>query len=297
MPSLTQRLSEQKLISPPSWLPVNVMYETVMGSQAYGVADEDSDFDVVGFCIPPKQLVFPHLSGEIPGFGKQLKRFEQFQEHHVLTDRNEYDLKIHSIVKFFQLAMLNNPDVIDSLFTSTECVLHATQVGVLVRENRRKFLHKGAWHRFKGYAYSQLAKMKGKNPEPGSKRSELREKFGFDVKFAYHVIRLLGEVEQILNEGDLDLRRNSEQLKAIRRGDLTEDEIIQMAAEKEKYLERCYEASSLPYGPDEAAIKQLLVHCLEEHYGSLEKCVANPDQAIAALREINDILHRNRSIL
>jgi hypothetical protein len=40
------------------------------------------------------------------------------------------------------------------------------------------------------------------------------------VKFAYHVIRLLGEAEQILLEGDIDLRRNSAQLKAIRRGDV-----------------------------------------------------------------------------
>jgi hypothetical protein len=30
------------------------------------------------------------------------------------------------------------------------------------------------------------------------------------VKFAYHVVRLIGEVEQILTEGDIDLRRNRE---------------------------------------------------------------------------------------
>ena len=59
--------------------------------------------------------------------------------------------------------MENNPNVIDSLFTPVNCVLHSTRVGNLVRENRRLFLHKGAWPKFKGYAYSQLHKMTDQN--------------------------------------------------------------------------------------------------------------------------------------
>ena len=72
--------------------------------------------------------------------------------------------------------------------------------------------------RFKDYTYAQIHKMQTKDPEPGSNRERLREKFGFDVKFAYHTVRLLNEAEQLLLEGDLDLQRNREQLKSIRRG-------------------------------------------------------------------------------
>lgn len=39
------------------------MYETIMGSVAYGVNTDTSDFDTVGFCIPNKDIVFPHLRG------------------------------------------------------------------------------------------------------------------------------------------------------------------------------------------------------------------------------------------
>ena len=113
-----------------------------------------------GWAIPMKEDIFPHLRGEVVGFGKQAKRFEQYQEHHV-EDRDAlaghgrtYDLTIFGIVKFFALAMENNPNIIDSLFTPTTCVLHCTKVGNLVRENRKLFLHKGAWPKFKGYAYS-----------------------------------------------------------------------------------------------------------------------------------------------
>ena len=134
-----------------------------------------------------------------------------------------YDLTIFGIVKFFSLAMENNPNVIDCLFTPATCVLHSTRVGNLVRENRRLFLHKGAWPKFKGYAYSQLHKLAIKQPQ--GKRAELVAEHGFDTKFGYHVVRLIGEVEQILVEGDIDLQRDNEQLKAIRRGEWTEERL------------------------------------------------------------------------
>lgn len=298
MPSTIQKLEEKGLIRPPSWLSHNVMYETIMGSVAYGVSSDTSDVDLYGFCIPVKELIFPHLAGEILGFGRQLKRFEQFQEHHIecpdeLAGKGRlYDVQVFSIVKFFDLLMQNNPNVVDSVFTPQECVLHITQVGNMVREQRKLFLHKGSWHKFKGYAYSQLHKMSSK--DPSGKRKEIREQFGFDVKFAYHVVRLLYEVEQILIEGDIDLRRHNEHLKAIRRGEISEEEIRKWASEKEKHLEVLYtrEPSPIPYSPDEDKIKQLLCQCLEHHYGSLAGCVVIPGIERKALSEIREILCR-----
>jgi predicted nucleotidyltransferase len=298
MPSTLDQLTKRGLIRPPSFLSDNVHYEVIMGSVAYGVSTDISDFDVNGFCIPPKKQVFPHLDGEIPGFGKQHQRFGVYQQHHIndpdaLGGKGRvYDITIYSIVNYFQLCMENNPNMLDSLFVPQDCVLHITKIGNMVRDRRRSFLHKGSWHKFKGYAYSQLHKMKDKNLDPNGKRAELRNKFGFDVKFAYHTIRLLGEAEQILQEGDIDLRRNSEQLKAIRRGDLKEEEIMQMAMEKEHALERVYEESKLPWGPDEDSIKQLLVDCMEEHWGSLEGALVLSDAPNKALKEIFEIARK-----
>ena len=75
--STLQRLADRGLVKPPRWLPGNVQYETIMGSVAYGVSSDTSDVDVYGWAIPPKEDIFPHLRGEILGFGKQAKRFEQ----------------------------------------------------------------------------------------------------------------------------------------------------------------------------------------------------------------------------
>src|SRR4051812_5888233 len=131
MSSTVQRLFERGLIRPPSFLPANTHYETITGSVAYGVSGDTSDMDVVGFGIPPKEVLFPHLAGEIPGFGTPHPRFEQFQAHHVVDDaaRKTYDLTIFGVVKFFQLCMENNPNMIDTLYTPDFCVLHTTAVG------------------------------------------------------------------------------------------------------------------------------------------------------------------------
>lgn len=299
MSSIVHQLTKRMLIRPPSWVCSNTMYETLTGSIAYGVSGASSDWDVVGFCIPSKEMIFPHLAGEIPGFGRQIKRFENYVQHHIKDNDSgrEYDLKIHSIVKFFALAMENNADVIDTLFTSQELVLHSTKVANMVRDKRRMFLHKGCWHKFKGYAYNQLHHMKSRKAEPGSKREALVQQYGFDVKFAYHTVRLLYEAEQILTTGDLDLRRDAEHLKAIRRGDVSMDEIIRWAAEKEAVLEKVYHESKIPYGPDEPAVRKLLMECLEEHYGCLDACVVNPDAAVVALREVAAVIENNRHLL
>jgi hypothetical protein len=165
----------------------------------------------------------------------------------------------------------------------------------MVRDARRSFLHKGCWHTFKGYAYRQVTKMAGH--ERTGKRKAVVEEHGYDVKFAYHVVRLLNEAEQILTEGDLDLMRNREQLKAIRRGEWTEPQVRDYFTRKEAELETLYHTSKLPAGPDEGKVKRLLLHCLEEHYGSLEKCVVDPDAAATALREVAAVLDRYRSLL
>jgi RNA repair pathway DNA polymerase beta family len=78
-------LTKRNLIHPPKWLPFNTVLMVTMGSQAYGVSTDASDLDVYGVCIPPKDLVFPHLAGEILGFGRQIQRFEVWQEHKVMS--------------------------------------------------------------------------------------------------------------------------------------------------------------------------------------------------------------------
>lgn len=359
MSNILAELTKKQLLQPPTWLPENTCLLGIMGSVAYGVSSDTSDMDLYGFAIPPKDIVFPHLAGEIADFGTHKKRFHQFQKHHVQDESalagkgREYDFTIFSIVRYFHLCMENNPNCIDSMFIPQSCILHITHIGNMVRERRRDFLHKGCWPRFKGYAYSQLHKAGNKeiielakaarkfeeelqiphtttleqvrqhiegeiNPSlehlnhlqltqyeqkltvgEGRKRFQVAKENGSETKFLYHVVRLLSEVEQILLIGDLDLQEKGrrEYMKAIRRGEVPEDDIRRWASDKEKQLEESYSKSTLPERPRESVIKKLLFECLEAHYGNLSNCVTQVGWAEQALRDLDETLNRVRAKL
>jgi len=371
--NLLQDVQQRQLLKkrPPSWLVESVQYLTMMGSVAYGVADAGSDWDIYGFCIPPRRVVFPHTQGWIPGFEAQPEAFNQWQEHHVQDPDasgghgREYDFTVYNIVQYFKLTMDASPNMVDSLFTPERCVLYQTPLAVHLREHRHLFLSKKCWHSFKGYAWQQRTKMSNRsrldvvgfldtvgldyrdfkgeltahavqrhmtkrNEEvltspgtydhlgeplyrldmnqlerlkhllveaeaniPDGKRAEGIQRWGFDLKFAYHLVRLVFEVEQILEEQDLDLTRARETLKAIRAGEWTEKALLEFFSSKVASLEKLYDTSKLRHRPDCEAIKSLLLECLEMHYGSLDKCVVEQDAAVKALREINDVLQRS----
>ena len=225
--------------------------------------------------IPPKNDIFPHLDGNIIGFGAKYPSFQQYQEHHIQDKerQKEYDITAYSIVKFFNLCMENNPNIIDALFVPRRCVLYTTNIGEHIRSNRHIFLHKGGWHKFRGYSYAQMSKIDGKQNSSNTKRKADIEKYGYDVKFGMHVVRLLLEIEEIMSTGTLTLDKNSEILKSIRRGEWTLDRLKEWHQEKEKSLEHIFAESKLPHSPDENKIKKLLLECLECHYGSLTEAV------------------------
>ncbi len=292
--NVIERLHKLGLIKPPPYVVGGTMYLTIMGSVAYGVSGDTSDMDVYGFCIPPKDIIFPHLGGHIQGFGTHPPKFEQFQQHHILDKeaRKEYDVSVYNIIKYFQLVMDNNPNMVDSLFTPPNCVLISSKVSDHIRDNRKVFLNKKCWHSFKGYAYSQMHKMRIKEPDVNSKRYESIQKYGYDVKFAYHVVRLLNEVEQLMIEQDLDLQRNNEQLKSIRRGEWTMDQIEQYFVDKEKSLEEVYQKSTLPHSPREADVKKILLECLEERFGSLDGMLQTEDHYRLILRQVQKLVEK-----
>lgn len=350
---IIQKLVSHNLISPPRWLPLNVHYLTMMGSVAYGVSGDTSDMDVYGFCVPPKHIVFPHLAGHIPGFGPQPEKFEVWQEHHVKSPdgAREYDFAVYSIVRFFQLCMENNPNMVDSLFTPRRCVLHSTPMAEHVRANRQKFLHKGSFHKFRGYAAAQMSKIKnGRTPlvtfirerglphtltadvieaetarrmldgqghealatlsldevaklldlfrthrqKENAKRWQSIVEHGFDTKFAYHVVRLGLECQQILETGDLDIERDREVLKAIRRGEWTLERIEAWGETQERLLNDLYAKSTLPHSPDDKGLRDLLLECLEMHYGSLADAVKLDPTVEAIINDLSTILDRYR---
>jgi predicted nucleotidyltransferase len=294
MPSIVDKLIKKELIEGvPAWVKGRGNYEVIMGSNAYGVSGDISDVDLYGFLIPPKEYLYPPKECLL-GFSKKLYNFDQIQKHHIKDkdSGNEYDVTMYNIVKFFKLCENNNPNMLDSLFVPNRCVLFMDDVGKLVRENRHAFLSRKCFHTFKGYAYNQLKKIKNYVPEDDSNRSKLVIKYGYDVKKAYHIVRLVDQAEQLITEGDMDLESNSEKLKAIRRGAWSFAQIEDYFHERETGLLKLMDDSKLPYSANHQFLNDLLVKCISmkisdiNSINSVERGKVDP----AKIRQIQDML-------
>lgn len=118
---------------------------------------------------------------------------------------------------------------------------------------------------------------------------------GYSTKFLMHVMRLALECEQILLTGDLNLKRDSQFLLSVRRGDMTLEEGEKWWMSKARDLETAYtNCTAVPREPDEDAIKRLLIRALEMHYGDLSDAVRMETPVERVLADLDAIMSKYR---
>lgn len=124
------------------WLHENTIYLTKYGSHAYGTNTPESDLDIRGITIPPKEYYLGVLS-----------TFEQYQSN------SPYDLCIFDLRKFIKLALDFNPNAVEILFTEQEDHIYEKKPINKLFKNKEKFISKKAKHTLSGYARAQLKRI------------------------------------------------------------------------------------------------------------------------------------------
>lgn len=319
--------------NPDNWIEERTILKVYRGSHSYGTNHADSDVDLGGVCIPPKEFIIG------------LDNFEQWENKHY-SNFPAYDkigkpaeVVIYSVRKFIQLACNCNPNIIEHLFVAPQHIVHCNKYGNMLINHRHLFLTKKARDSFGGYAYSQLRKLTNKLPMEEAKsklanigekkrqynihitkleanrykyltksgqltdeeaatlldintelnsyneyiarlerderwinklmgggnhghhgsHKNLIEKYGFDVKHALHLIRLLRIGLEILVEGECRvLRPDNKYLLDIRHGKYTLEQIQAEADRLFKLLDEAYVTSKLPEAPDVTKVNKLL---------------------------------------
>ncbi|MEL6864205.1 MAG: nucleotidyltransferase domain-containing protein [Bacteroidota bacterium] len=98
-------------------------------------------------------------------------------------------------------------------------------------------------------------------------QNNLRHGQSYDSKNMMHTFRLLDMAKEILETGQVIVKRpNREELLAIRQGKWTFEELMSMADAKMTSIEKAYQNSQLQDEPDTQKIKQLLVALRMELY-------------------------------
>lgn len=83
--------------------------------------------------------------------------------------------------------------------------------------------------------------------------------------------------------------QDNETLKSIRNGEWKIEEIRSWFYDREKRFKEYYDKSDLPEAPNEEAISDLLLSCLEEYYGNLDNCITQNDY-------YKDIVMKNKNL-
>lgn len=207
--------TEQKLFE-------RIIYRCTIGSRAYGLDVEGSDYDTRGIFLPPADL---HWSlNKVP---------EQIEN----KDNEECYWEIE---KFLLLALKANPNALECLYTPL--VVHSADLANELLENRHRLLSQLVYQTYNGYVMSQFRKLE----------QDMRTRGELKWKHAMHLVRLLLSGITILREGYVPVKvtEHREKLLAIRRGERDWKQIDKWRLELHKEFDRAAASTSLPERPD-----------------------------------------------
>jgi predicted nucleotidyltransferase len=139
------------------WLYNNTCFLTIAGSQAYGMATENSDLDIKGFTLPPLGIR-EHLFNK---FDQAINNSEIEERFSYLKNLKNPKLEstIYSLSKFVQLAANCNPNVLELLWVDSSDILKINKVGEYLLSNRDLFLSSKTKYSYGGYSWAQFYKI------------------------------------------------------------------------------------------------------------------------------------------
>lgn len=228
---------------------------TQIGSGVHGVTVSGTDDrDEMGICVEPPEFVIG------------LQHFEQWtyrtQPEGVRSGFGDLDLTVYSLRKWTRLACQGNPSVLLPLFVPDDEIVVNTAAGRALRASKDMFLSRQTANRFLGYMTAQREQMLGLRGKKHTNRPELIAQFGFDTKFAYHMIRLGIQGVELLSTGDVTIPMADpwrSWLVDLRLGKHTMDEAIEVATNYESELVTLRDSSGLPERPNMAVVNRWLI--------------------------------------
>lgn len=237
----------------------NLILKAMVGSNLYGTESKDSDKDYVGIFIPDEEYVLGLPTCD------QVEVRTNPSDSGRRNNKDDVDTVLYSLPKFIKLAYGNNPNILEILFVDNKHKVFCNEFGERLQKAFPLFVSKRIKQTFLGYAISQKRKVISRKPI--GDRKVYIEKYGYDVKFASHLIRLLEEGIQLLTEGELTFPiPNNRFIRDIKLGKYSMDEVLRKAESLENLIETAYIISKLPNKPDYDAISKLQIDLLRDFW-------------------------------
>lgn len=195
-----------------------------------------------------------------------------------------WDVVAYEVRKFVRLLCKQNPNVLAALWLRPEDYYVVGPLGQELLQNRHMFRAKVPFFASTiGYARGQFHRMTSGEGDPkrgfmGAKRKALREKYGYDVKNAAHMVRLLEMAVEFLRAGEMIVHRpevSAERLRAIKRGEYTLAQVQTVAGVLFAEAETAFQTSWLPEEIDMEHVNRWLTERLWRQLANFPAVEAN----------------------
>jgi len=234
----------------------------VVGSTLHGLNVQDGmeDRDEMGVCVEDIQ----HVVG-LSQFEQVVYRTaaEREQKHNARNSAGDLDLVIYSLRKYLRLALGGNPTILNLLFAPRDKIVVSNALGFGLMELAPDIISKKAGRAFLGYCQAQRQRLLGERGQRDINRPELVEKYGFDTKYAMHMLRLGFQGVELLKTGRVSCPMQEPErswLLGVRTGKATLQECLTKAGELDQELKDLLETSPLPDEPNTEKVESWMVN-------------------------------------
>ena len=242
-----------------------LILRSTVGSGVHGIAIAGTDdHDEMAVFVEPA----PWVLGLAPHRDSYVARS---QPEGARSGPGDTDLVAYTLRKYLRLAVKGNPTALLPLFAPRADVLTTTPLGEELRGLASAFLSREAAQRFLGFMRGQRERLVTGRDTPN--RPELVARYGYDVKYASHALRLAYQGLEITRDRTLTLpmpEAERQRVLAVKAGEVPDlgtvlAEIDAVAADVEDRL--AAGRTPLPERADVAAIGAWSVSAHRRHWG------------------------------
>lgn len=121
-----------------------IIFESIVGSRAYGLDLPTSDTDYKGvFKLPLERVVLPRQPQQI--------------------DDDTNDTVFYEVGRYLDLLFASNPNILELLYVPDEFIITTSPTFDIIKQHRDKFLTTAIRNSLGGYAIAQIKKARGQN--------------------------------------------------------------------------------------------------------------------------------------
>lgn len=240
--------------------------EVTVGSTVHGTNVDDGleDLDVLSVVVETPRTYL--------GFSQTDTWVERTKPEGVRSEAGDVDRSMYGVRKFLSLALKNNPTILLAFFVPPEHIRYITLDGANLRRLYPLIVSRQCIGPFQGYMKQQHERLLGLRGQRNVTRPELVNAYGYDTKYAGHIIRLGFQGVELLRTGKLTLPMPEPERQLVvnvRTGMYTLAHVSELIIEAEESLKRAAIETELRPYPDREAVQEWMVNLYLREFSEL----------------------------